>query len=165
MHGSMTGARSQDELRAFMEGVQPTYISAPHDQQVVWGKWPARPQLRATPRPQTQAGVPLPQLQLLQQQLQAQQAQQQQQQPQQQRQDAADQGGGDESVSEALSKDVFSTYVCRSLQRGIQHPGDIAEASGLRREATLLLFIAFSWARGALLCRDSLAELEGHGSN
>lgn len=42
--------------------------------------------------------------------------------------------GGDESFSESLSKDVFSTYKCRSIQRGIEHPGDIAEASGLRCE-------------------------------
>lgn len=29
-------------------------------------------------------------------------------------------------------QDVFSTYKCHSIQRGIEHPGDIAEASGLR---------------------------------
>ena len=73
--------------------------------------------------------------------LQPQQTQQQQQEQQQQQQqlprDAGDQGGGDESVSEALSKDVFSTYVCRSLQRGVPHPGDIAEASGLRCDTAL----------------------------
>jgi hypothetical protein len=40
--------------------------------------------------------------------------------------------GGDESFSESLSKDVFATYQCRSVRRGIEHPGDIAEASGLR---------------------------------
>jgi hypothetical protein len=40
--------------------------------------------------------------------------------------------GGDESFSESLSKDVFSTYKCRSIKHGIEHPGDIAEASGLR---------------------------------
>lgn len=39
--------------------------------------------------------------------------------------------GGDETFSESLSKDVFATYKCRSIQRGIEHPGDIAEASGL----------------------------------
>ncbi|KAK9915021.1 hypothetical protein WJX75_003704 [Coccomyxa subellipsoidea] len=39
--------------------------------------------------------------------------------------------GGDESVSEALSKEVFSTYVCRTIDRGIPHPGDIAEAASL----------------------------------
>ena len=42
--------------------------------------------------------------------------------------------GGDESFSESLSKDVFSTYKCRSIKHGIEHPGDIAEASGLRYE-------------------------------
>ncbi|KAK9814268.1 hypothetical protein WJX72_003136 [[Myrmecia] bisecta] len=40
--------------------------------------------------------------------------------------------GGDESVSEALSKEVFSTYQCRSIgDRGVPHPGSIAEATSL----------------------------------
>ena len=40
--------------------------------------------------------------------------------------------GGDETVSEALSKNVFSSYVCTSVSRGVPHPGDIAEPSSLR---------------------------------
>lgn len=40
--------------------------------------------------------------------------------------------GGDETVSEALSKNVFSSYVCTSVSRGIPHPGDIAEPTSLR---------------------------------
>ena len=47
--------------------------------------------------------------------------------------------GGDESFSESLSKDVFSTYKCRSIQHGIEHPGDIAEASGLRYQTATTL--------------------------
>jgi hypothetical protein len=40
--------------------------------------------------------------------------------------------GFDETVSESVSKQVFATYVCRSAaQRGLPHPGDIAEASSL----------------------------------
>jgi len=42
--------------------------------------------------------------------------------------------GGDESVSEALSKEVFSTYTCRTITHPASHPhpGDIAEATSLR---------------------------------
>ena len=40
--------------------------------------------------------------------------------------------GGDETVSEALSKNVFSSYVCTSIQKGVPHPGDIAEPTSLR---------------------------------
>lgn len=40
--------------------------------------------------------------------------------------------GGDESVSEALSKHVFSSYICTSIQKGVPHPGDIAEPTSLR---------------------------------
>lgn len=40
--------------------------------------------------------------------------------------------GGDETVSEALSKNVFSSYVCTSVNRGVPHPGDIAEPTSLR---------------------------------
>ena len=40
--------------------------------------------------------------------------------------------GGDESVSEALSKNVFSSYVCTSVRNGVPHPGDIAEPTSLR---------------------------------
>ena len=42
--------------------------------------------------------------------------------------------GGDESVSEALSKQVFSAYVCRTIKhpQSRPHPGDIAEATSLR---------------------------------
>lgn len=40
--------------------------------------------------------------------------------------------GGDETVSEALSKNVFSSYVCTSVSRGVPHPGDIAEPTSLR---------------------------------
>ncbi|GMH33357.1 hypothetical protein BSKO_01191 [Bryopsis sp. KO-2023] len=40
--------------------------------------------------------------------------------------------GGDEAVSESVTKEVFTSYVCRSrAQRGLPHPGDIAEASSL----------------------------------
>ena len=38
----------------------------------------------------------------------------------------------DESVSEEVSRQVFSTYECKSIDRGIVHPGDIAEPSSLR---------------------------------
>jgi hypothetical protein len=40
--------------------------------------------------------------------------------------------GEDESVSEQVSREVFTTYECRSINRGIVHPGDIAEPSSLR---------------------------------
>jgi hypothetical protein len=40
--------------------------------------------------------------------------------------------GEDESVSEQVSREVFTTYECRSIDRGIVHPGDIAEPSSLR---------------------------------
>ena len=40
--------------------------------------------------------------------------------------------GGDETVSEALSKNVFSSYICTSINRGVPHPGDIAEPTSLR---------------------------------
>jgi hypothetical protein len=41
--------------------------------------------------------------------------------------------GLDESVAESASKQVFSTYLCRSvqLQAALPHPGDIAESSSL----------------------------------
>ena len=37
-------------------------------------------------------------------------------------------------VLQALSKDVFSTYVCRTIKHpeSRPHPGDIAEATSLR---------------------------------
>lgn len=44
-------------------------------------------------------------------------------------------GGADdlgETVSEAVSKEVFSSYTCSSVDRGRQHPGDISEAASLR---------------------------------
>ena len=40
--------------------------------------------------------------------------------------------GGDESVSELLSRDIFSEYRSRSISRGCTHPGAIAEAASLR---------------------------------
>lgn len=40
--------------------------------------------------------------------------------------------GGDESVSELLSRDIFSEYRSRSVSRGRTHPGSIAEAASLR---------------------------------
>ena len=40
--------------------------------------------------------------------------------------------GGDESVSELLSRDIFSDYRSRSVSRGCTHPGAIAEAASLR---------------------------------
>ena len=40
--------------------------------------------------------------------------------------------GGDESVSELLSRDIFSEYRSRSVFRGRTHPGAIAEAASLR---------------------------------
>ena len=40
--------------------------------------------------------------------------------------------GGDESVSELLSRDIFSDYRSRSVSRGRTHPGAIAEAASLR---------------------------------
>eukprot|EP00208_Stichococcus_sp_RCC1054_P000099 CAMPEP_0206143488 /NCGR_PEP_ID=MMETSP1473-20131121/20743_1 /ASSEMBLY_ACC=CAM_ASM_001109 /TAXON_ID=1461547 /ORGANISM="Stichococcus sp, Strain RCC1054" /LENGTH=921 /DNA_ID=CAMNT_0053538919 /DNA_START=201 /DNA_END=2963 /DNA_ORIENTATION=+ len=103
-----------------MDASQPAYIkSAAQVPQVVWKERPLRPAPLGTPYQPTQAPSP------------AQPVPAQQLQQQQQPRSAGDQAGEDESVSEALSKDVFSTYVCRSLQRGIPHPGDIAEASGL----------------------------------
>lgn len=39
--------------------------------------------------------------------------------------------GGEESAPEALSKEVFTPYHCRSLDRGLPHCGDIAEAASL----------------------------------
>ncbi|KAK3286832.1 hypothetical protein CYMTET_5621 [Cymbomonas tetramitiformis] len=41
--------------------------------------------------------------------------------------------GGDETVSEEVSKHVFSSYVCQGLASGlgIDHPGEISEASSL----------------------------------
>jgi hypothetical protein len=39
--------------------------------------------------------------------------------------------GMDETVSESVSKQVFATYVCKSVQHGQPHPGDIAESSSL----------------------------------
>lgn len=103
---------------------QPNYIRAPaNEPQVMWGTRPARPTPAPQQQPQrsskgTQQPVDPPA-----------------QPPPQGQPPRQDVEGGDESVSEALSKDVFSTYVCRSLQRGIPHPGDIAEASGLRWES------------------------------
>ena len=38
----------------------------------------------------------------------------------------------DDGVTEQVSKDVFSKYRCQSIERGIEHPGDIAEPSSLR---------------------------------
>lgn len=35
-------------------------------------------------------------------------------------------------VADAVSKQVFTAYACRSIGRGKPHPGDIAEASSLR---------------------------------
>ena len=49
----------------------------------------------------------------------------------------AEDAGEDESVSEQVSRQVFSTYDCRSIDRGIVHPGDIAEPSSLRCGACL----------------------------
>jgi len=52
--------------------------------------------------------------------------------------DAARQGeeiaGAEESVSEAVSTEVFRSYVCSSIPegRGRDHPGEIAEAGSLR---------------------------------
>ena len=52
--------------------------------------------------------------------------------------DAARQGeeiaGAEESVSEAVSTEVFRSYVCSSIpeDRGRDHPGEIAEAGSLR---------------------------------
>lgn len=104
-----------------MDASQPAYIkTAAQVPQVVWQVRPLRPAALGTPYQPTQAASPALTV--------PDQPAQQQQQPR----GAGDQAGEDESVSEALSKHVFTTYVCRSLQRGIPHPGDIAEASGLR---------------------------------
>jgi hypothetical protein len=40
--------------------------------------------------------------------------------------------GVEEAASEGVSKQVFTTYACRTVDRGIAHPGDIAEAASLR---------------------------------
>lgn len=37
----------------------------------------------------------------------------------------------DDSFAEEVSKEVFAAYVCRSQSRGLDHPGDIAEAASL----------------------------------
>jgi hypothetical protein len=49
--------------------------------------------------------------------------------------------GGDESVSEALSKNVFSSYVCTSVRNGVPHPGDIAEPTSLRSDISFATLI------------------------
>ncbi len=49
--------------------------------------------------------------------------------------------GGDESVSEALSKNVFSSYVCTSVKNGVPHPGDIAEPTSLRSDISFTAII------------------------
>ncbi len=38
---------------------------------------------------------------------------------------------GDEAAGEAATKQVFTPYVCRTIDRGIPHPGDVAEAASL----------------------------------
>ncbi|GIL79152.1 hypothetical protein Vretifemale_8504, partial [Volvox reticuliferus] len=39
---------------------------------------------------------------------------------------------GDEGLAESATKQVFSSYVCRTItDRGMSHPGDVAEASSL----------------------------------
>ncbi|GFR47433.1 hypothetical protein Agub_g9153, partial [Astrephomene gubernaculifera] len=39
---------------------------------------------------------------------------------------------GDEGLAESATKQVFSSYVCRTItDRGLPHPGDVAEASSL----------------------------------
>jgi hypothetical protein len=111
---------------------QPSYIKAPpNEPQVMWGMRP----VRSVPEPvgQTQHPRSAPESTHVQQSVQSAQSKVQ---------DAPlrqDVEGGDESVSEALSKDVFSTYTCRSLNCGIPHPGDIAEASGLRCDLNMML--------------------------
>ena len=47
--------------------------------------------------------------------------------------------GGDESVSEALSKDIFSNYrtTCTAIDRGIPHPGGCPAC--LRADSIILL--------------------------
>lgn len=39
---------------------------------------------------------------------------------------------GFEDDQDAVAKEVFSTYMCRSVPYGKAHPGDAAEASSLR---------------------------------
>ena len=62
--------------------------------------------------------------------------------------------GGDESVSEALSKNVFSSYVCTSVKNGVPHPGDIAEPTSLRYgiclQELLILHLQFGLRQGLL---------------
>lgn len=38
----------------------------------------------------------------------------------------------DEGVSEQLSTEIFANYDCKSIDRGMVHPGDIAEPASLR---------------------------------
>jgi hypothetical protein len=49
--------------------------------------------------------------------------------------------GRDESVSEAFSKNVFSTFVCTSVKNGVPHPGDNAEPTSLRSDISLAAVI------------------------
>ena len=52
--------------------------------------------------------------------------------------------GGDESVSEALSKQVFSQYRASSkaIDRGVPHPGEAAVEATSLRWGTLLMLLA-----------------------
>jgi P-loop containing NTP hydrolase pore-1 len=44
----------------------------------------------------------------------------------------ADADGEDQGIAEQVSRQIFSTYQCRSIDRGLKHPGDIAEPASLR---------------------------------
>ncbi|PNG99380.1 Protein strawberry notch 2, partial [Tetrabaena socialis] len=58
---------------------------------------------------------------------------------------------GDEEMADSATKQVFSQYVCRSItDRGIPHPGDVAEPSSL------------AWVPGG--GRGGAAERGGRGS-
>jgi hypothetical protein len=46
---------------------------------------------------------------------------------------------GDTSLAENVTKEIFTSYVCKSIDRGKPHPGDIAEASSLRCQTLWVL--------------------------
>ena len=49
-----------------------------------------------------------------------------------QQQDASNKEEEYEEDSEGATRRIFAQYTCKSLDRGVQHPGEIAEASSLR---------------------------------
>ena len=67
--------------------------------------------------------------------------------------------GGDESVSELLSRDIFSEYRSRSVSRGRTHPGAIAEAASLRCLLKFVCRLAYINHEYQLFCTCSRGML------